>query len=130
MKIAAKRADIWNNLAVSQKDLASKVGVLKRHCDSVGRSFDDIRVSQQTLVVLTETEQEAKEAVVKAEQIYGGHLGSGIEQSGIWGTPERVVERINDHIELGCKMFIIEFFGRDTRVPARMFAERVLPAFR
>jgi hypothetical protein len=27
-------------------------------------------------------------------------------------------------------MFVIEFFGRDTREPARLFAERVMPAFR
>jgi hypothetical protein len=26
-------------------------------------------------------------------------------------------------------MFIMEFFGRDTREPARLFAERVMPAF-
>jgi hypothetical protein len=25
---------------------------------------------------------------------------------------------------------VMEFFGRDTREPARLFAERVLPAFR
>ena len=30
---------------------------------------------------------------------------------------------------LGCSMFVIEFFGRDTRVPAEIFAEHVLPAF-
>lgn len=29
----------------------------------------------------------------------------------------------------GCTMFIIEFFGRDTREPARLFAEKVMPAF-
>ncbi len=27
-------------------------------------------------------------------------------------------------------LFVIEFFGRDTRVPARLFAEKVMPGLR
>ena len=41
-----------------------------------------------------------------------------------------MIERIEQHVALGCTMFVIEFFGRDTRVPARLFADAVLPAFR
>ena len=33
-------------------------------------------------------------------------------------------------IDLGCTHFIIEFFGRDTKEPAKLFAETVLPHFR
>ncbi len=130
LRIAARRADIWNNLAVTQKDLAHKIQVLHEHCLEVGRDPEEIRISQQTLVVLFDNDDEARGALVKAEQIYGGHLGSGIEEHGIWGGPERVVERIREHIDLGCTMFIIEFFGRDPRLPARLFADRVMPAFR
>ncbi|RMF21119.1 MAG: TIGR03560 family F420-dependent LLM class oxidoreductase [Deltaproteobacteria bacterium] len=130
LRIAAERADIWNNLAVAQKDLAHKIKVLHEHCREVGRSPEEIQISQQTLVVLFESDAEARDALGKAEQIYGGHLGSGIEQHGIWGGPERVIGRIREHVELGCTMFVIEFFGRDPRVPARLFADRVLPSFR
>ena len=35
----------------------------------------------------------------------------------------------NRHRALGCTLFPIEFFGRDTREPARLFAEKVMPAF-
>jgi hypothetical protein len=41
-----------------------------------------------------------------------------------------VIERIQQHVALGCTGFVIEFFGRDTRVPARLFAEKVMPALR
>jgi hypothetical protein len=40
-----------------------------------------------------------------------------------------VVECIERHRALGCTGFMIELFGRDTREPARLFAEKVLPAF-
>jgi hypothetical protein len=40
-----------------------------------------------------------------------------------------VIERIRRHVDLGVRQFVIEFFGRDIREPARLFAERVLPSF-
>jgi len=41
-----------------------------------------------------------------------------------------VREQIQKHVDLGCTMFVMEFFGRDTREPARLFADTVMPAFR
>jgi F420-dependent oxidoreductase-like protein len=130
MRIAARHADIWNNLAVSQGELAHKVEALRRRCDEVGRDPGSIEVSQQCLVVIAETEDAARAALEKAQRIYGGHMGGGLEAHGIWGTPARVVDAIARHRRLGCTLLVIEFFGRDTREPARLFAERVLPAFR
>jgi len=130
MKLAARHADIWNNLAVNQPVLGDKVDVLRRHCDDEGRDPDSIVVSQQCVVIIQETEQAAAEAVTKAQRLYGGHMGGDLEETGIWGTPEGVIERIQRHVDLGCTMFVIEFFGKDTREPARLFAEHVMPAFR
>jgi F420-dependent oxidoreductase-like protein len=130
MRIAARHADIWNNLAVAQGDLARKVEALRRRCADVGRDFAEITVSQQCLVVVAETDAAARAALERAQKIYGGHMGGGLEAHGIWGTPEQVVDRLRRHVALGCTLFVMEFFGRDTREPARLFAEKVLPAFR
>ena len=130
LRIAARHADIWNNLAAFQSDLGRKVEALRRRCAEVGRDFDAIEVSQQCLVVIAETDDGARAALERAGRIYGGHMGAGLEEHGIWGTPEQVIERIRRHTALGCTLFVMEFFGRDTREPARLFAERVLPAFR
>jgi len=130
MGIVARHADIWNNLAVHQGQLREKRDVLKRWCDRERRDFDEITVSQQCLVVIAANETAAREALGKAIKIYGGHMGGGLEEHGIWGTPAQVIERIERHRALGCTHFVIELFGRDTREPARLFAEQVLPAFR
>jgi len=130
MGIVARHADIWNNLAVHQGQLREKRDVLKRWCDRERRDFDEITVSQQCLVVIAANETAAREALGKAVKIYGGHMGGGLEEHGIWGTPAQVIERIERHRALGCTHFVIELFGRDTREPARLFAEQVLPAFR
>lgn len=129
LRIAAEHADIWNNLAVHQGELARKVARLREHCVAVGRDPAAIEVSQQTVVVLGETEADAQAKLEKASRIYGGHLGN-IEQHGIWGSPARVIDRIERQVREGCHLFIMEFFGRDPREPARLFAEQVLPAFR
>ncbi len=128
--VVARHADIWNNTAVTQPLLGQKVEALKRHCDAAKRDFDEIEVSQQCTVVIAEDEASAREQLAKAGKIYGGHMGAALEEHGIWGTPERVIEGLERHRALGCTGFMIEFFGRDTKVPAQLFAEEVLPAIR
>ena len=97
MRIAARHADIWNNLAVSQAQLGAKVEVLRRRCDEVRRDPASIEISQQCLVVIAADEGAARDALAKATRIYGGHMGGGLEEHGIWGTPEQVIERIERH---------------------------------
>jgi len=129
MGIVARHADIWNNLAVFQRQLGEKVEALRRRCDEVGRDFGSIEVSQQCVVVIGEDEEQARVSLEKAKKIYGGHMGGELEEHGIWGSPDAVIEKIERHRELGCSLFCIEFFGRDTRIPARLFADKVMPAF-
>jgi len=129
MGIAAKHADTWNNMAVHQAALPTKVEALRRRCDEVGRDPESIEISQQCVVVIAEDEDGARASLEKAKKVYGGHMGGAIEEHGIWGTPERVIECIERHQKHGVSLFVIEFFGRDTREPARLFAEAVAPAF-
>ncbi len=130
MGIAARHADIWNNQAGFQPLLGQKVEALRKRCEELGRDFDSIEISQQCVVVIGPDESSARSSLERAQKIYGGHMGAGLEEHGLWGSPERVIERIERHRALGCTTFLIEFFGRDTREPARLFAEKVLPAFR
>lgn len=125
LRLVAKHADIWNNLAVQQEQLGEKLTVLRRHCDAIGRDPAGITVSQQTMVVIGADAAEAAAKVEKAQKLFGGHLGKGIG-----GTPEQCGEQIHALADLGCTMLVIEFFGRDIREPAQIFAEAVLPQFR
>jgi alkanesulfonate monooxygenase SsuD/methylene tetrahydromethanopterin reductase-like flavin-dependent oxidoreductase (luciferase family) len=130
LRIAAREADIWNNLAGQQANLPHKIDVLKQHCADVGRDFGEIRVGQQCLVTLAPDEATAGPMTETAKKIFGGHMGDPTGPLALTGTPERVVEQIEKHLDLGCTMFMIEFFGRDTREPARLFAEKVMPHFK
>jgi F420-dependent oxidoreductase-like protein len=128
LHLVAAHADIWNNLAVNQNELARKIARLREHCAQIDRPWESLTISQQCLVVIGTDEADANAKLQKAQAIYGGHMGAPGPLT-LAGSPERLIDRIHAHVELGCTMFIMEFFGRDTREPARLFAERVLPAF-
>jgi alkanesulfonate monooxygenase SsuD/methylene tetrahydromethanopterin reductase-like flavin-dependent oxidoreductase (luciferase family) len=130
LRLAARHADIWNNLAVNQKDLSRKIALLHEHCAREGRDAAEIEISQQCLVVILPTQEEAEVAIGKAEKVYGGHMGDGLREHGIWGSPDVVAEKIRAYADKGCGHFVMEFFGRDVREPAALFAEKVLPQFR
>ena len=129
MGIAARHADIWNNMAVFQARSARRSTRCGGAATRSGATSTALEISQQCVVVIEETSDAARASLEKAKKIYGGHMGAGLEEHGIWGAPDRVIERIERHRRLGCSLFVIEFFGRDTRVPARLFAEKVMPAF-
>ena len=130
LKLVAEEADIWNNVAGQQANLGHKLDVLKRHCDAAGRDPAEIVASQQCLVTIAEDAERAGPMADRAEKIFGGHMGDPKGPLGITGTPERCAEQIQKHIDLGCTMFVMEFFGKDTIEPAQLFAEEVLPNFR
>ncbi|MFT5694444.1 MAG: alkanesulfonate monooxygenase SsuD, partial [Myxococcota bacterium] len=77
MGIVARHADIWNNMAITQSELGAKVEVLRRRCGEEKRDFDTLAVSQQTVVIIEETEEAAKTSLAKASKVYGGHMGAG-----------------------------------------------------
>ena len=130
MRIAAQYADIWNNSAGAQDDLEHKVSVLRGHAERLGRDPSEIRVSQQCLVTIVEDDEKVGPMVERAQKIFGGHMGNPAGEMALTGTPAMIKERVERHVELGCDMFMIEFFGRDTIEPAQMFAETVILEFR
>ncbi|MDA1073144.1 MAG: LLM class flavin-dependent oxidoreductase [Proteobacteria bacterium] len=129
LKLAAQEADIWNNLAGHQANLGRKVEVLKRHCDDVSRDFNEITVSQQCLVTIAATDSEAGPMADQAQKIFGGHMGDPKGPIAITGTPAQCCDAIGKHIDLGCTMFVMEFFGRNTLEPAQLFCEEVASNF-
>ncbi len=129
MGIAARHAQIWNNNGPSMALLPRKIDALRARCVEAGRAPDSIEISQQGIVILADDDAAARDQLGKAVRIFGP-LAEGIEENGLWGAPDTVKKKIRDKVALGCTHFMIEFFGRDPLVPARLFAAEVLPALR
>lgn len=56
LKIVAKHADIWNYSGGDLETFKQKVETLKRHCDDVGRDFNEIELSAQRRVDVNDPE--------------------------------------------------------------------------
>jgi S1-C subfamily serine protease len=96
-----------------------------------GETLDaEITIGQQCLVTIAKNDEELGPMVENAQRIFGGHMGNPEGEIALTGTAGQVAERIQRHIDLGCTMFNMEFFGRDTREPAELFAKEVIPQFR
>lgn len=130
MKLAAREAHIWNNLAGQQGELERKIAKLHEHCDTVGRPRSEITISQQCLVTIAPDDASAGPMIDTAKKVFGGHMGDPTGPLAIAGSPETVRRQIQKHIDLGCTHFIMEFFGRSTIEPAKLFADTVLPHFK
>lgn len=93
MKIAARYADEWNSWATPEV-LAHKVGVLRGHCDDLGRDPAEIAVSTQALLFLSTD-----------EAWLADRRGNGIV-----GTPAEVTEIVAAYRDAGCDELIIPDF--------------------
>jgi F420-dependent oxidoreductase-like protein len=93
MRMAAQYADEWNAWTTPEV-LAHKVGVLRRHCDDLGRDPAEIAVSTQALLFLSTDEAWLADK----------------RGNGIVGTPAEVTEIVAAYRDAGCDELIIPDF--------------------
>jgi len=127
LRVVAQHADIWNCPNNVAEQLAHKLDVLKRHCDTVGRNPDEIEVSEQCIVVLGKDEADLKEKLGFAKAMLGTVFD--IDKTGLVGTPEQLVERITERSRQGVTFFTILFGDLNAAESLELFAARVAPAF-
>jgi alkanesulfonate monooxygenase SsuD/methylene tetrahydromethanopterin reductase-like flavin-dependent oxidoreductase (luciferase family) len=100
--------------------LAHKVGVLRQHCESIGRDPSEIHVSSQALLFLSKDE-----AWLESRRAAGG----------ITGTPEEVTEIVGQYRDAGLDELIVPDFTLGGTIERRqeacdLFIESVAPNFR
>ena len=73
--------------------------MLRRHCDQLGRDFDEIAVSTQALIFMNDDES-ALEGIRKAE----------LPMPTMIGTSQHCADVLGEHHELGIDEFIVPDF--------------------
>jgi len=97
MRIAARFADEWNAWTTPDV-LAHKVGVLRSHCEAVGRDPSEIAVSTQGLLFLS------------TDESWLADKRSGMGRAAIVGTPAEVVDIVGAYRDAGADELIIPDF--------------------
>jgi F420-dependent oxidoreductase-like protein len=125
LRVVAQLAD-RSNFGGNPEEFAHKCEVLARHCEAVGRDYDDIEKTWSPEVFVRETEAEVR-------AVGGSTFGESFDswQAGnLVGTPDQVIERIGLYREMGCTSIIPwcrDYPATDTLT---LFAEQVIPSAR
>jgi alkanesulfonate monooxygenase SsuD/methylene tetrahydromethanopterin reductase-like flavin-dependent oxidoreductase (luciferase family) len=128
LKLVARYANIWNNLGIAHGQLGEKLAVLRAHCERLGRSFEDIEISQQTIAAIGLTRDEANRRTEQVHQEVG--FLTGAPSLCPTGMPNEIIERIKKNVAMGITTFIMSF-GRHVGAEAlRVFGKEVIAAFR
>lgn len=122
MRLAARWADHWNSWTTPEV-LARKTGVLRAHCEDLGRDPAEIHVSTQALVFLSTDE-------AWLDQV----RGTEITRAAVIGTPAEVTETMKAYADAGAGEFIVPGFNLDDHSRrlemCDLFIEEVAPALR
>jgi F420-dependent oxidoreductase-like protein len=125
LRVVARFAD-RANFGGNPEEFRHKCDVLRRHCDEVGRDYDDIEKTWSPEVYVRDTEAEVR-------AVGGSTFGEPFDSwraGNLVGTPEQVVERIGVYREMGVTSFIPWCRDYPDTTTLGLVAESVVPAVR
>jgi F420-dependent oxidoreductase-like protein len=126
LRVVARHADA-SNFGGKPHEWAHKAEVLKGHCASVGRDYDEIQKTWSPEVFIRETEAEVQAA---GSRSFWGEPVESWTEGNLVGTPEQVAEKIQAYLDLGCTGFYPWCSDYPDTTTMRLFAEQVIPGFR
>ena len=125
LKLVARWGDGCNFGGGDPDSIRRKLEVLHRHCDDLGRDFDEI--VRSTSVYLHQVESEAT-AESETAQARGTMTLAEYRNVRFVGTREQIIERLRRIAGLGINYFIVYLprLGYDV-TPLQRFAEEIMP---
>lgn len=128
LKLVARWGDACNiGSDPTPEVVRHKLDVLRRHCDAVGRNYEEITKSTGFTVHLVESEGMAER---ETAQVRGDRSLAEYMHSAIVGTPEMIRDRLQPYLDCGIDYFIMSIprNGYDQEMQTR-FAREVVPLF-
>jgi F420-dependent oxidoreductase-like protein len=126
--IAARHAD-KTNWQVGLDQFVHKSGVLRDHCERVGRDFDSIVRTHGPDCRLFDSEGDL-EAWLESPgggQLWGRGDHATYVRDNFVGTPDQVVEKVQAFVEAGCREFVLWFRDYPSSESLERFATEVAP---
>ena len=120
LRVVAKYADWWNDVARPVPELQHKLNVLKTHCDETGRDFHSIRKSVSIGTFIDRKHQRALDRHA---------LSRWTDSTVIAGDPVSVREQYAELRELGFDMVMTYFDDFQDLTEMKLFVDEVIPSF-
>jgi F420-dependent oxidoreductase-like protein len=125
LKTVAKHADIYNHPFDSVSEIKRRLSVLKEHCDSIGRRYLEIERSVLIRCLIRDNEEEINRIILWAKESNETVDKFRKRLSAIVGTPDEVISKLREYIELGVTHFIIHFIGLNESSP-KLFGSKII----
>lgn len=119
LRVVAKHADWWNLSAFNYDTYARKLEVLRRHCQEVGRDYDEIVKTWSPEGIMVAPTEAAARATAEGSPYYS--------ENAIVGTPEQVAERLRAFVDLGVELFIVRLLDFPNTAGIDLFMQEVMP---
>ena len=120
LRLVAQYAQFCN-VSGSPERVGELFGIIREHCERVGRPYDEITRSIYTTVIIGE---DAAEVAAKRER-----LGEYIPEKGaLIGTPDELIAIFREYAAVGCQYAVFRTPDWIDVDSLRLFSERVIPA--
>lgn len=135
LEAIARYADGWNSVPASPRLYAEKLAAVRAACARLGRDPATLELSLETQVLVGADRGEVRrvmERIAALAERYGQPVPEPPEAESPWlvGTPDEVVDQLRSYTALGVRHVLLWFMDFPETAGLRLFAERVLPAFR
>jgi alkanesulfonate monooxygenase SsuD/methylene tetrahydromethanopterin reductase-like flavin-dependent oxidoreductase (luciferase family) len=127
LRTIAKYADMWNAFGLPG-EVRELDDVLRRHCEEVGRNEKEIERSINLWFVIRDSEEVAKREWQNWMELNQTPLENSIEPSRpLFGSPEKIAERLLEYCDAGFKTAIVEMPAPYDRETLERLATEVRP---
>ena len=125
LPLVARYADVWNVPTYALGEIDHKVSVLRSLCDSIGRDPDTIVMSVEAVVALAADEAALPGVREVAEKRFG-NPAFGLQEGGLIGTPEAIVDRLGQLSEKGFGQVVLFTHDRASDRTLELLASEVI----
>ena len=127
LRTLARYGDMWNAFGLPA-EVRELDGVLRRHCEEVGRDEREIERSINLWVVIRDSEAEARRQWSSWMELNRTPVERAIEPSRpIFGTPETIADRLLEYCDAGFRTVIVEVPAPYDRETLERMAREVRP---
>jgi alkanesulfonate monooxygenase SsuD/methylene tetrahydromethanopterin reductase-like flavin-dependent oxidoreductase (luciferase family) len=125
LPLVARYADVWNVPTYALGQLEHKLSVLRSICDDIGRDPATIVLSVEAVMALARDDASLPAVRELAEKRFGAP-GFGLHDGGLIGTPQAIVERLNELRELGFQQVALFTHDRASDETLELLASAVI----
>jgi len=127
LRTLAKYGDMWNAFGLPA-EVRELDGVLRRHCEEVGRDEREIERSINLWLVIRDSEAEARREWAASMELNRTPVETKIEPSRpVLGTPETIAARLLEYVDAGFNTAIVEMPAPYDRETLERLAREVRP---